>query len=108
MDNKKSFFCFSACFNVKGKYYNYNMLVKRLKSGAFAYGDKSRHILTIYDAKTGEKLTDYVYDTRYDRIESKDVIKWLNYWAQFIHDNWDNKPFITTIFYDCEEVKDNN
>jgi len=104
MDNKKSFFCFSACFNVKSDKYNYNMLIKRRKSGAFAYGDKSTHILKIYDAKTGEFISERIYDTRYDNINGDDVIKWLDYWALFIFKNWVNKPVITTIFYDCDEV----
>lgn len=101
-----------ASFEVKGtsdngKEYHYIFIIKRNKSGAFAYGDRSSHILTLYpygENEQSEKATDYYYDTRYDHIPTNKE-KWVEEWKKYIKDNWINVNFIDLLLYEEKEME---
>lgn len=76
------------------------LIVKRMKSGAFAYGDQSCHSVEL-DGKPESRM---IYDTRYDRIKTSKV-DWLNFWTKFIYDKFSVK-MVNVLSYEEKEVKD--
>ena len=78
-------------------------IVKRQKSGASAYGDRSAHGLEI--TKNGEWLDTKYYDTRYDGI-STEKEEWLDFWKKYIEDNWTLK--VELVDYEEKMVEDND
>ena len=80
-----------AKFRVKTRTYDYEFTIERKVSGAFAYGNRSCHILIISDFKTKKQLRDEYYDTRYDSIPTEKG-QWVNFWTRWIKNNWTNNP----------------
>lgn len=58
--------------------------VKRMLSGAFAYGDRSCHSVKIINEP---ECFPYHFDTRYDGI-STEKKKWVNIWKDWIEDRF--------------------
>ena len=56
-------------------------VVKRVKSGASAYGDQSAHTIKIVNGQ------DYYFDTRYEGISTQTTI-WRNFWKRYIEKKW--------------------
>lgn len=78
--------------------------VNRYVSGAFAYGDRSGHSISITDSK-GEWYMPKYYDTRYSRIGwEKD--SWVKYWKEFIEEEWMLKVELKDYEESYEEIKD--
>jgi len=101
---EKQFKCFFACYKVDNEKYHYFITVKRVISGAFAYGNRSAHQLDIYDQKTkkGVGMPRY-FDTRYDTdIPSENLDEWCDFWKQYIFENWVNEPNVELLFCDLE------
>ena len=57
--------------------------VKRMLSGAFAYGDRSCHSVII----TNVPNATYYFDTRYDGI-STEKEAWVKFWKDWIEDRF--------------------
>ena len=58
--------------------------VKRMLSGAFAYGDRSCHSVTITNVP---EAFPYHFDTRYDSI-STEKEAWVKFWKDWIEDRF--------------------
>lgn len=99
--NERKFKEITATFHVEGYCYDYYFVVKRLQSGANKYGDESCHTLDIYEE--GKHVGDYLYDTRYDCINT-DKEEWVKEWTNFIQDNWDKRPKVTLCTYEERKV----
>lgn len=73
--------------------------VKRMLSGASAYGDRSCHSCIITNVPDAFP---YHFDTRYEGI-STEKEKWIKYWKDWIEDRFDLVVYLDE--YDENEVR---
>ena len=95
-----------AEFEVKARNYHYRFVIERRKSGAFAYGDRSSHLLRVLDWDTREEKGWHLYDTRYDRLSTKKE-KWVENWKKFIRSHWQHHPEVRLMSYEEGEEEIN-
>lgn len=79
-------------------------LITRHLSGAFAYGDRSSHSLSIFNEGEAidEKKCDYYYDTRYDHIPTNKT-EWVKEWTEYIKSNWCKVKYVKLLTYEENE-----
>lgn len=75
--------------------------VERSLSGAFAYGDRSQHKVTII----GAEAMPYYFDTRYERISSQKE-EWSTYWLKWIEERFGLKVKLCSYEEKGVEVED--
>ena len=83
-----------ATFTIRNE--KVKVVIKRVKSGCFKYGDESAHILDIYKT-SGELLEHRSFDTRYDMISS-DKLKWVEFWRTYLKDTYGYKTCELTYY----------
>jgi hypothetical protein len=88
----------------RGNEYRYDIEIERKESGANAYGDRSCHLLNLYDHDTKEWLRDDFYDTRYDHISTYKP-SWVKVWKNFIKNNWINVQSVELVEWEEKEVE---
>lgn len=100
----KQFKEIKVVFHAKNDLLNYKIVVERKHSAMFEYGDQSCHIVKVYEwGKDDKYIADYFYDTRYNRIDiEKD--KWIDFWKDYITQNYQHHPRVTLIEYEEREV----
>ncbi len=85
----------------KGWKFDYTIKIKRIVSGANAYGDRSAHIVEYYK---GDEVSDKTYcseeyfDTRYDCIPA-DKQKWLEYWIDWLQQCYKGYDILENLSY---------